>query len=47
MHTHTPLALTLEEGKAVFPRHGFLWSRAGAVWSRNLHGGVLLSSLGL
>lgn len=48
LHGHPPLALTLEEGKAVFPWHAAVWS--GAVKVRldgDLHGSGFLYSLGL
>lgn len=48
VHGDPPLALTLEEGEAVFPRHDVVWS--GAVKVRldgDLHGSGFPSSLGL
>lgn len=43
-----PLSLTLEKGKAVFPRHAVLWSKAVEVrLDGDLHGSGWLSSLGL
>lgn len=47
LHGDPPLSLTLEEGKAVFPRHAALWSKAVKVrLDGDLHGSGWLSYLG-